>query len=350
MSDSEDEFYSSGDESTRNPLLINKSKKKTAASTNAHSDSDSDSDNDMMNGDDDDQDEIDDADITKTIPKSTKSNFNQVADDEISDDNDEVDLLDIMGVEDDENDNPLEDDDELEKSVKTLKKVGVKKVKKLTEEQIEKEQKKIKRTGVVYMSSIPPYMKPAKIRHIMSRFGTVDRIYLKPEDSSAYKSRIKQGGNKKKKFDEGWVEFTLKKDAKLAANTLNGNILGGKKRSFYHDDVMNVKYLSGFKWFDLTNALNRELEVRESKKQAELSQATKINKQYIRNVEQSKNINRIEKQKQQKRKSDEVEDMAPKKIQRNFRQKEVSTHRANADDSIKAKSQDKISGILDKIF
>lgn len=186
----------------------------------------------------------------------------------------------------------------------------------------------------------------------MSRFGEVGRIFLKPEDPKIYKSRIKSGGNKKKKFEEGWVEFIDKANAKLAATTLNGNILGGKKRSFYHDDVMNVKYLKGFKWFDLTNALNREVEVRESKKQAELSQAHKLNKAFIKNVETSKVVTRVKESKKRKLESNDTKDAeSPTEIRRNFKQRNVATNRANADNSIKNTNENtKIKSVLNKIF
>ncbi|VUG16508.1 DEBR0S1_18470g1_1 [Brettanomyces bruxellensis] len=180
-------------------------------------------------------------------------------------------------------------------------------MKKLTPEQLEKAQKRIKRSGVVYLSSMPPYMKPTKLRQIMERFGAVGRIFLKPEDTKSHKSRVKSGGNKKRKFDEGWCEFKSKKAAKLAAETLNGNIIGGKKRGFYHDDILNVKYLRGFKWGDLTRALNREKEVRESKMEAELARERRMNKAFIENVETSKKFNNIRRQRSKKRQREENE-------------------------------------------
>ena len=36
-------------------------------------------------------------------------------------------------------------------------------------------------TGIVYLSRIPPFMKPRKVRHLLSQFGDVGRIYLQPE-------------------------------------------------------------------------------------------------------------------------------------------------------------------------
>ena len=35
--------------------------------------------------------------------------------------------------------------------------------------------------GVVYLSRLPPFMKPAKIRNIFSQYGEVGRLYLQPE-------------------------------------------------------------------------------------------------------------------------------------------------------------------------
>jgi ESF2/ABP1 family protein len=33
----------------------------------------------------------------------------------------------------------------------------------------------------VYISRVPPFMKPAKIRHLLSQHGEIGRIYLAPE-------------------------------------------------------------------------------------------------------------------------------------------------------------------------
>lgn len=37
------------------------------------------------------------------------------------------------------------------------------------------------RTGIVYISRIPPAMRPSKVRHLMSGFGTIGRVYLQQE-------------------------------------------------------------------------------------------------------------------------------------------------------------------------
>ncbi|EGW32137.1 uncharacterized protein SPAPADRAFT_139224 [Spathaspora passalidarum NRRL Y-27907] len=224
-----------------------------------------------------------------------------------------------------------------------------KKLKKLTSKELEKEQKRIRKTGVCYLSKIPPYMKPSKLRSVLSRFGAIDRLFLKPEDIAVYHKRVKYGGNKKKNFTEGWVEFVSKSDAKLCAATLNGNKLGGKKTSYYYDDVMNIKYLHGFKWLDLTQQIARENEAREAKLAMELSQQQKLNKSFIHNVEKSKMITNIQRKRSAKQQDSKQEE---DEIRRNFKQRKVASTRSAAKEELKEKSKpnEKLNDILSKVF
>ena len=81
-------------------------------------------------------------------------------------------------------------------------------------------------------------------------------FFLNPSpDPLVYKRRKKLGGNKKRKYTEGWVEFTDKHIAKWVAEALNNRPVGGKKSSYYHDDLWNIKYLSKFRWTHLTEKI-----------------------------------------------------------------------------------------------
>ena len=42
-------------------------------------------------------------------------------------------------------------------------------------------ERKSARPGIIYLSRLPPFMKPAKVRHIFSQFGEVGRLFLQPE-------------------------------------------------------------------------------------------------------------------------------------------------------------------------
>lgn len=288
---------------------------------------------------DDDEEEGNDK-VFQVLKKTNRSERFENEESDQDDDEEEENL--------DDNDDIIDEEDMIEKEqAKNVK------LKKLTEEQLAKEQKKIKKTGVCYLSKIPPYMKPAKLRSVLSRFGKIDRLFLKPEDNTTYAKRVKYGGNKKKNYTAGWIEFVNKKDAKLCASTLNGNKLGGKKTSYYYDDIINIKYLSGFKWFDLTQQIARENEIRQAKLSMELSQQQKLNKSFINNVEKSKMINNM----QNKRKAREAENSDKlnndePEIRRTMKQRKITSTRADAKDELKQKSKpnEKLNDVLSKVF
>lgn len=110
----------------------------------------------------------------------------------------------------------------------------------------------IKKSGVIYLSRVPPFMKPQKLRSLLEPYGQINRIFLAPEDPAVHARRVHAGGNKKRSYGEGWVEFIKKKDAKKVVDLLNAQTIGGKKSSWYRDDVWAMKYLNGFKWWDPT--------------------------------------------------------------------------------------------------
>lgn len=176
---------------------------------------------------------------------------------------------------------------ENERKHKPLKNLSAKKLAKYNEENARK--------GVCYISRIPPFLKPAKLRHMLEGFGTdVLRIYCAAEEKTARLRRLKAGGNKKQMFSEGWVEFAEKRVAKRIAASLNNTPMGGSKRSFYANDLWNIKYLSKFKWDDLTEKIAYERKVREQKLRLELAQAKRENAFYMQKVNQSKAIEAME--------------------------------------------------------
>ncbi|OUM52608.1 hypothetical protein BVG19_g1812 [[Candida] boidinii] len=379
-----DDSDNEDDDEDENAIL--KQKTKFNSKTTSYQDEESDEDDDQ----DDDENE-DDGDLEKYIQKqkqsqNTEKNSEQKQQEEEEGDEDEAEEDQLNDEEGEDQPDLFDEDEAMDKAVQKIRKtlgvdkttLGTKQVKKLTPQQLEKAEKKRLKTGVVYLSSIPPYMKPAKLRQLLSRFGEIGRLFLKPEDDKKYKRRVKTGGNKKKSYEEGWAEFLNKKNAKIAAETLNSNIIGGKKGSFYYDDILNIKYLKGFKWNDLTSQLNKEIEVREAKLQAELSQAHKLNKAFIDNVETSKMIEGIKRRKAEKILSDDNNtsnnnnknnntkssaennknnntSLEKPEIRRLFQQRSVTTNRAGAAEKFKNTTNDvtknkKLSNVLSKIF
>ncbi|XP_056169565.1 LOW QUALITY PROTEIN: pre-rRNA-processing protein ESF2 [Syzygium oleosum] len=173
-----------------------------------------------------------------------------------------------------------------EKPLKTIRK---KKKKQLAEEAA-----RAGNRGVCYLSRIPPHMDHVKLRRILSQYGEIQRIYLAPEDPAAQVKRKRAGGFRGQEFSEGWVEFAKKSVAKRVADVLNGEQIGGKKRSSFYYDLWNIKYLSKFKWDDLTEEIAYKNAIREQKLALELSAAKRERDFYLSKVDKSRALSSIE--------------------------------------------------------
>ena len=148
--------------------------------------------------------------------------------------------------------------------------------------------KAIRRSGVVYISRIPPFMRPGKLRTLLEPYGKINRTYLTPEDPLSHTRRVRGGGNKRRSFVDGWVEFVRKKDAKRCVDLLNAQTIGGKKGSYYRDDIWSMVYLRGFKWHNLAEQIATENAERASRMRAELEKTARENKLFLQNVERAK--------------------------------------------------------------
>lgn len=207
-----------------------------------------------------------------------------------------------------------EEEDEEEEKARRIKE---KRRKKLQEENA-----KLKKRGVCYLSRVPPHLKPLKLRQILSQHGEILRIYLAPEDPAIRMRRKRAGGNRGKEFTEGWVEFAKKSVAKRVASMLNGEHMGGKKRSAHYYDLWNIKYLRKFKWDNLIEEIAYKNAVREQKLAMEISVAKKERDFYLAKVDQSRAIRSSEEhfRKKQKREagcsdvaqSEKIDDLPPK--------------------------------------
>lgn len=239
------------------------------------------------------------------------------------------------------------------------------KLKPLSQSQLASSQRKARKTGVIYLSRIPPFMRPSTIRHLLSPYGAISRLFLTPEPPSNYIRRIKAGGNKKRSFIDGWVEFASKKHAKICAETLNREIIGGKKGGWYHDDIWNIKYLKGFKWNDLMEQVQGEEKAKEGRMRAELQREQRERKAFLGNVEAAKKAKTREEKRRKRdvdgeaalhsaqtvpRVSDRV-DFASKKgkdFERRFRQNEVKA-RTTTGRGLQEQPDD-VKRVLSKIF
>ena len=204
----------------------------------------------------------------------------------------------------------------------------------LTPEALASFNKSKDRTGLVFISRVPPAMSPSNLRQLLAPFGQIGRVYLAPDKRAESKAKLqskKQRKNAKPAFTEGWIEFLNKKHAKLAAEALNGRPMGaGKKHSRFAEDLWCIKYLgSDFKWSTLTERIAYERAIREQRMREELSQARRENKAILKHVELAKTVRKIEEKRAAKRAgagtgAAEVkkEEVSLDEIKRRFRQRQ----------------------------
>lgn len=156
---------------------------------------------------------------------------------------------------------------------------------------------KLARRGIVYLARVPPFMRPEKVKHLLEQYGEVTRIYLAPEDEAIARRRKKLGGQRSTNYTEGWVEYAEKKVAKAVARSLNGTLIGGKKRSYYSQDMWVLKYLRHFTWSHLTEKKAYERRMAQDRLRQEMIMTKRSNDEFRELVDQGKMLRSIEERK-----------------------------------------------------
>ena len=219
---------------------------------------------------------------------------------------------------------------------------------------------KTSKPGVIYLSRIPPFMRPSTVRTYLSLHGTIGKLFLTPEPPTHYLSRRRHGGNKKHSYIDGWVEFTRKKDAKRCVDAINGQIVGGKKGGWYRDDVWNAKYLKVFTCVDLLGSVRAEEREREEKVRVGVSREGRERREFLKQVEMGKVEDTRRKKREGREKAKERGDagempVMPKHgndeaekgrgFERRFRQNEVKGRASR-----QTEQADEVTRVLSKIF
>ncbi|KAL5508541.1 ESF2 [Sanghuangporus vaninii] len=199
------------------------------------------------------------------------------------------------------------------------------------------------RAGVIYISRIPPGMRPTKVRHLMSQYGEVGRVYLQQEDPKRAYLRKKYTSTKKPHFTEGWVEFTDKRVARSVAEMLNARPIGGKKGTRWRDDVWTMKYLPRFKWNMLTEQIANEAAVKTARLRVELEQSRREQKDYLRQVELARVLDKRAKRKREalEKRGEKVDESALLPPLKRARNPSGNHEEKDQQRSIKAKQRDK---------
>jgi ESF2/ABP1 family protein len=224
----------------------------------------------------------------------------------------------------------------------------------------EAKKKKKKTPGVIYLSSVPPYLRPSALRNLLTQrgFGPINRLFLAPASKATRSSNSKPSSTKSSKrqlYSEGWIEFASKSTAKRCAETLNAAPVGGKKGGFYRDDVWNMKYLRGMGWEELMAGVREERREEEGRRDEERLILARETKRFIEGVERGRKMKGIKESRAKRKREDtdepKVEGAA--EIKRTWRQFEVKGKAG--EDSYKTAARDEpvsdeVKRVLGKIF
>ncbi|KAJ3380230.1 RNA-binding ATPase activator esf2 [Entophlyctis sp. JEL0112] len=243
---------------------------------------------------DEDNDDVDDGNSEEDIDEDDGDNGDQDEDEAASQVSNESDREEPT----EEGESGAEDGLDFTELSSTAEMTSVKKP--ITLESLKSFKDTLNNTGLVYISRLPPFMSPAKLRQLLSKHGRLGRLYAAPEDAKTAYRRKKYRGNKRVNYTEAWVEFEDKKVARRTAEALNLRPMGEKKRDRFYDDLWNIKYLPRFKWHHLTDQIAYERAVRDQKLRAETEQVKRETKAYMKNVERGKMIEAMEEKRKRK--------------------------------------------------
>jgi ESF2/ABP1 family protein len=224
--------------------------------------------------------------------------------------------------------------------------------------------KKTTKPGVIYLSSLPPYLRPSALRNLLTQrgFDPVTRLFLAPASKPTRGSKSKSTSTKSSKrqlYTEGWIEFASKSTAKRCAETLNAAPVGGKKGGFYRDDVWNMKYLRGMRWEELMAGVREERREEEGRRDEERLVLARETKRFVEGVERGRKMKGIEGSRAKRKKDEEEGGEGPKaeeagEIKRTWRQFEVKGNgRENPEKSAAARDEHvdfDVKSVLGKIF
>ncbi|GHJ87344.1 hypothetical protein NliqN6_3746 [Naganishia liquefaciens] len=219
--------------------------------------------------------------------------------------------------------------------------------------------------GIVYISRLPPGMTHQKVKHVLNGYGEIGRIYAQQKDAplATANNQSRKRKHASANYSEAWVEFKDKKIAKVVAEMLNAQTIGGKKGDRWRDDIWTMKYLSGFKWEMLGEQVAYERQAHSARLRQELSKSRAEQSEYLKNVELARVLEKRKAKRQaQAGEPDASVQMAKSsassndKAQRVYKQKTlVDTARAvsgpdGAERRKDGRKADVMAGVLDSLF
>lgn len=199
--------------------------------------------------------------------------------------------------------------------------------------------KEMNRRGIVYVSRIPFGMQPFHLRHLFQQHAKhpILRVHCDLESPEETARRKARGGNAKKQYKEGWVEFESKKDAIYVVQICNGKPCSYNRNNRFHNQMWTMKYLKHYKWYHLTEELRMKNRVREKKLRTRVDQARREANEYLENAEKSR-------YKGKKKKGNRTNEASAKKEEPSKKRKKTETE----DDDFENTNQSSTTGKSNK--
>lgn len=150
-----------------------------------------------------------------------------------------------------------------------------------------------KRTGIVFISRVPPTMQPHEVRTLLAPFGTIGRVYLAPDaratrGAAAPPPLAGDGRHGRVRYAEGWVEFARRTAAKKAVAALNGMPVAASKKSRLYGEQWSLRLLpADYTWSQLSAQHVYDSAVRAQRLRAAISQGRRATVQYTAQSERS---------------------------------------------------------------
>jgi ESF2/ABP1 family protein len=163
-----------------------------------------------------------------------------------------------------------------------------------------------KREGVIYLPSLPPYLRPSALRNLLQQrgFGPITRLFLTPASTSTTKSSstsTKSSKSARKLYTEGWLALPTASLAKRCVSTLNATPIGGKKGGYYRDDLWNMRYLKGVSWAELMDGVRNERAEAEAQREQERRGIERAAREFVKGVGEGRRWEGLEEGKRKKR-------------------------------------------------
>ncbi|EFO61198.1 Hypothetical protein GLP15_1131 [Giardia lamblia P15] len=147
--------------------------------------------------------------------------------------------------------------------------------------------------GIVRILAIPHCATPAAIRQLLSHHGTIDRIYLKPENNVNAMARAARTNEPVyTRYIDGYVEFADASQAKFVCQILNGRSmsygLAREKKSRFSRYVWRLAHMPNMQWTDINYEHSCLSRSREAIIRAELATRSKNLGDYLLRLQRTR--------------------------------------------------------------